>query len=304
MASPSNQVLDVRNLNVRFETPDGAVEAVSDLSFTLAKGECLGIVGESGSGKSQTFMAAMGLLADNGKASGEVLFDGVDLLTAGEKVLNAIRGNRASMVFQDHMTSLTPHMKIGRQLGEVLIRHRGMSTAAAQQAASPLAAPCAPSGASTLGVSRAAQWQALFGARARALGWQARAGDGDDERLLRAALLPWVAELGEDAALRADARRLAEAWLADPAAAAPALDASLRGPALATAALDGDAASTIDDSARERRSVRSRKRNDHWSRNALNDGEIHGRADAPTRRARVRPDETADQRRHRREPRL
>ena len=65
---------------------------------------------------------------------GEVLFDGVDLLTAGEKVLNAIRGNRASMVFQDHMTSLTPHMKIGRQLGEVLIRHRGMSTAAARDA--------------------------------------------------------------------------------------------------------------------------------------------------------------------------
>ncbi len=127
-------LLDVRNLNVRFETPDGAVEAVSDLSFTLEKGECLGIVGESGSGKSQTFMAAMGLLADNGKASGEVLFDGVNLLTAGEKTLNTIRGNKASMVFQDHMTSLTPHMRVGRQLTEVLVRHRGMDAATARDA--------------------------------------------------------------------------------------------------------------------------------------------------------------------------
>jgi oligopeptide transport system ATP-binding protein len=127
-------VLDIRNLNVRFHTADGDVEAVSDLSLTVGKGECLGIVGESGSGKSQTFMAAMGLLADNGRATGEVMFGDTNLLTAPTRTLNTIRGNRADMVFQDHMTSLTPHMKIGRQLAEVLQRHRGLSAAAARDA--------------------------------------------------------------------------------------------------------------------------------------------------------------------------
>ncbi|MDX2145848.1 MAG: ATP-binding cassette domain-containing protein [Rhodospirillaceae bacterium] len=125
-------VLDIRNLNVRFATPDGEVSAVNDVSLSLAKGECLGIVGESGSGKSQTFMAAMGLLATNGRASGEILFRGTNVLTASESELNAIRGDRMSMIFQDPMTSLTPHMKIGRQLGEVLVRHRGMSEAEAR----------------------------------------------------------------------------------------------------------------------------------------------------------------------------
>ena len=127
-------LLDVRNLNVRFATPEGEVQAVSDLTFSVEKGECLGVVGESGSGKSQTFMAAMGLLADNGRATGEVLFDGANLLAADEKALNAIRGNKATMVFQDHMTSLTPHMKVGRQMAEVLVRHRGLSAAAAREA--------------------------------------------------------------------------------------------------------------------------------------------------------------------------
>lgn len=125
-------ILDIRNLNVRFATQDGEVSAVNDVSLSLAKGECLGIVGESGSGKSQTFMAAMGLLAANGRPSGEVLFDGKNLIGADEDTLNAVRGDRMSIIFQDPMTSLTPHMKIGRQLGEVLIRHRGVSEAEAR----------------------------------------------------------------------------------------------------------------------------------------------------------------------------
>jgi oligopeptide transport system ATP-binding protein len=125
-------ILDIRNLDVRFATPDGEVAAVNDVSLSLNKGECLGIVGESGSGKSQTFMAAMGLLAANGRASGEILFDGKNLVGADEDTLNAVRGDRMSMIFQDPMTSLTPHMKIGRQMGEVLIRHRGASVAAAR----------------------------------------------------------------------------------------------------------------------------------------------------------------------------
>ena len=125
-------ILDIRNLTVSFSTQDGAVSAVNDVSLSLQKGECLGIVGESGSGKSQTFMAAMGLLAANGKATGEILFDGKNLIGADETTLNNIRGNRMGMIFQDPMTSLTPHMKIGRQLAEVLIQHRGVTVADAR----------------------------------------------------------------------------------------------------------------------------------------------------------------------------
>jgi oligopeptide transport system ATP-binding protein len=127
-------VLDIRNLDVRFATPDGEVAAVSDVSLELRKGECLGLVGESGSGKSQTFMAAMGLLARNGRATGAVDYAGLNMLTADEAGLNTVRGDRIAMIFQDPMTSLTPHMKIGRQLGEVLIHHRNMSAAEARAA--------------------------------------------------------------------------------------------------------------------------------------------------------------------------
>ncbi len=120
-------MLSIENLTVRFATPDGEVAAVSDVSLKVAKGECLGIVGESGSGKSQTFMAALGLLATNGRAAGRVDFSGTDLITASEDALNKVRGNKISMIFQDPMTSLTPHMKVGRQLAEVLQQHRGLS---------------------------------------------------------------------------------------------------------------------------------------------------------------------------------
>jgi oligopeptide transport system ATP-binding protein len=125
-------VLDIKNLDVRFSTYDGGVTAVSDLSLSVAKGECLGIVGESGSGKSQTFLAAMGLLAPNGRALGEVSFADMNLLTAAEKNLNSVRGSKVTMIFQDPMTSLTPHMKVGSQLTEVLQRHRGLDAAAAR----------------------------------------------------------------------------------------------------------------------------------------------------------------------------
>ncbi|MGE4062367.1 MAG: ABC transporter ATP-binding protein [Rhodospirillaceae bacterium] len=131
----STRILDIAGLNVRFATADGEVAAVSDVSLHIDKGECLGIVGESGSGKSQTFMAVMGLLAANGRATGSAVFGGVDLLKANQATLNAIRGNRLSMVFQDPMTSLTPHMRIGRQLTEVLERHRGLDGAAARRGA-------------------------------------------------------------------------------------------------------------------------------------------------------------------------
>ncbi len=124
-------LLDVRQLNVRFATPDGTVAAVNDLSFALNPGESLGIVGESGSGKSQTAFALMGLLAKNGTASGMVDYGGVNLLALDEAELNRRRGVEITMIYQDPMTSLNPYLTIGEQLMEVLRFHKHMDKSAA-----------------------------------------------------------------------------------------------------------------------------------------------------------------------------
>jgi oligopeptide transport system ATP-binding protein len=121
------KLIDVQDLNVRFDTPEGVVTAVNGLSFALERGQTFGIVGESGSGKSQSMMAIMGLLAANGSASGKALFNGEDLLCMPAAKLNRIRGNRVAMIFQDPMTSLNPYLTVERQMTEVLELHKGLT---------------------------------------------------------------------------------------------------------------------------------------------------------------------------------
>ncbi|OXS14561.1 ABC transporter ATP-binding protein [Zobellella denitrificans] len=124
-------LLDVTELRVEFATPEGRVVAVNDLTFGLAAGETLGIVGESGSGKSQTAFAIMGLLAKNGRTAGQIRYQGRELLGLPTRELNKIRAEDIAMIFQDPMTSLNPYMKVGEQLMEVLMLHKGMGKAGA-----------------------------------------------------------------------------------------------------------------------------------------------------------------------------
>jgi len=126
-------LLDVKNLRTYFETDDGIVKAVDDVSFQLKRGETLGIVGESGSGKSVTNLSIIRLVPDPpGKiVSGEVIFNGSDLLLLSNEAIRKIRGRRIAMIFQDPMTSLNPYMKISKQLMEMTQLHLGHSKAQA-----------------------------------------------------------------------------------------------------------------------------------------------------------------------------
>ena len=121
----SEILLRVKDLEVKFSSPKGLINAVNGVSFDLNKGEILGIVGESGSGKTVSVLSLLNLLPVNGKiTNGQILFENQDLLTSSKKHIRQIRGNKISMIFQDPMSSLNPVLKIGKQVNESLIYHK------------------------------------------------------------------------------------------------------------------------------------------------------------------------------------
>ena len=114
-----NKVLEVRNLRTSFFTGEGTVKAVDDVSFSLARGETLGLVGESGCGKSVTAMSITRLVSPPGRVvGGQVLLNGRDLLTLSEPEMRLVRGSQISMVFQEPMTALNPVLEVGFQIAE------------------------------------------------------------------------------------------------------------------------------------------------------------------------------------------
>jgi peptide/nickel transport system ATP-binding protein len=125
MAEP---LLEVKDLQVHFPTEDGIVKAVDGISFSIARGETLGIVGESGSGKSVSFLTVMGLInKKNATVEGSIVFQGQDLINMPKEELQAIRGNKIGMIFQDPMTSLHPFYRVGDQISEAILAHEDIS---------------------------------------------------------------------------------------------------------------------------------------------------------------------------------
>jgi oligopeptide transport system ATP-binding protein len=122
-------LLQVTNLRTSFHTRSGVYRAVDGVSFSIAKGETLGIVGESGSGKSVTCQSLLGLIPQPpGRIEeGEARFDGVDLLHCSARELRSIRGRRIAMIFQDPMTSLNPYLRVSEQIIEPLLIHENIS---------------------------------------------------------------------------------------------------------------------------------------------------------------------------------
>ena len=130
-------LLEVKDLRVHFHTDDGIVQAVDGVSYTVDRGQALGIVGESGSGKSVSSLTVMGLtrFSKNAEISGSVTFDGKDLLAASDEDMRRLRGNEIGMIFQDPLSSLHPFYKIGDQLVEAMQAHRDVSKAQARDRA-------------------------------------------------------------------------------------------------------------------------------------------------------------------------
>lgn len=133
----SETLLEIKDLCVEFKTMAGTVHAVDHLSYTLHRGEKLGIVGESGSGKSVSSLAMMQLIPNPpGKVTGgQILYNGKDLVKLSEREMEKIRGNEISMIFQEPMTSLNPIIRCGKQIAESLRLHRGMKKKEAMEEA-------------------------------------------------------------------------------------------------------------------------------------------------------------------------
>ena len=133
-AKPDRPLLDVRGLTTSFTTRAGIIRAVTGVSFSVTRGEVLGLVGESGCGKSVTSLSMMGLVGEPGRVeAGEVIFDGQDLLQVSAAEMRKIRGDRIAMIFQQPQSSLNPVMKIGDQISEALEIHRGLDDKGAKE---------------------------------------------------------------------------------------------------------------------------------------------------------------------------
>jgi peptide/nickel transport system ATP-binding protein len=134
MTKTNTALLEVTDLLAQFHTPHGVVRAVDGVSFSVERGQTLGIVGESGSGKSVLARTIIGILAKDGSASttGRIAFEGRDLLQLPERQMRDVRGKDIAMVFQDPTSSLNPVKRIGAQIGEVLTRHLGLRGRAAE----------------------------------------------------------------------------------------------------------------------------------------------------------------------------
>ena len=120
-------LLEVSNLAIDLTTPLGPQRVVNGGTFALDEGESLGVVGESGSGKTMTALALMGLTPDNARISGSIRFEGRELVGLPEAAMLALRGDRIAMIFQEPMTALNPLHRVGAQVAEPLILHRGMT---------------------------------------------------------------------------------------------------------------------------------------------------------------------------------
>jgi peptide/nickel transport system ATP-binding protein len=128
-------VLRLSELCVTFETPRGDVPAVREVSLTVGRGECVGVVGESGAGKTQLFLAALGLLPATARVSGGAWLGRAPLIGRPQRELDRIRGARVGLVFQDPMTALTPHLRVGGQIAEPIVRHHGIGWSEARRKA-------------------------------------------------------------------------------------------------------------------------------------------------------------------------
>lgn len=133
----SESFLQIKNLSVEFRTFDGTVKAINNLNLELEKGKTIGLVGETGAGKTTTALAIMGLIPSPPGVitSGEILFEGKNLLQANKKELQEYRGNKIAMIFQNPMTSLNPVYTVGHQIAAVIMEHQKISKRDAMQKA-------------------------------------------------------------------------------------------------------------------------------------------------------------------------